>query len=40
MGREGGWESFDDFTHVRAVTVRIAEDPIDWYGDAASQRLN
>ena len=22
IGREGGWESFHDFTHVRAVTVR------------------
>jgi acyl-CoA reductase-like NAD-dependent aldehyde dehydrogenase len=39
-GREGGWESFDDFTHVRAVTVRTAETDVDWYGDVALERLN
>ena len=39
IGREGGWESFHDFTHVKAVTIRIAEDPIDWYG-GDNQRLN
>ncbi|HSK91439.1 MAG TPA: aldehyde dehydrogenase [Euzebyales bacterium] len=31
-GREGGWESFHEFTHVRAVTIRTAPDPVDWYG--------
>lgn len=39
-GREGGWESFHDFTHVRAVTVRTAEEPVDWYGGVATERLN
>ncbi len=39
-GREGGWESFDDFTHVRAVTVRTAPDDVDWYGGIALERLN
>jgi acyl-CoA reductase-like NAD-dependent aldehyde dehydrogenase len=39
-GREGGWESFHDFTHVRAITVRIAEDSVDWYGERSQERLN
>lgn len=39
-GREGGWESFHDFTHVRAVTVRTAQDPVNWYGGVATERLN
>ena len=39
-GREGGWESFNDFTHVRAVTVRTAPDDVDWYGGIALERLN
>jgi acyl-CoA reductase-like NAD-dependent aldehyde dehydrogenase len=39
IGREGGWESFHDFTHVRAVTIRIAEDGVDWYGGGV-ERLN
>ena len=38
-GREGGWESFHDFTHVRAVTIRTAADAVDWYG-GDNQRLN
>ncbi len=38
-GREGGWESFHDFTHVRAVTIRTASDPVDWYG-GDNLRLN
>lgn len=38
-GREGGWESFHDFTHLRTVTVRIAPDPVDWYGGDVD-RLN
>ena len=38
-GREGGWESFHDFTHVRSVTIRTAPDPVDWYG-GDTQRLN
>jgi acyl-CoA reductase-like NAD-dependent aldehyde dehydrogenase len=40
VGREGGWESFHDFTHVRAVTVRTAPDNVDWYGGKATGRLN
>lgn len=39
-GREGGWESFHDFTHVRSVTIRTAEDDVDWYGGVAVERLN
>ena len=39
-GREGGWESFDDFSNVRAVTVRTADSDVDWYGDVALERLN
>lgn len=38
-GREGGWESFHDFTHIRAITVRTATDGVDWYG-GDNQRLN
>ncbi|QDO25651.1 aldehyde dehydrogenase [Streptomyces sp. S1A1-8] len=40
VGREGGWESFNDFTHMRAVTVRTAPDDVDWYGGIATDRLN
>ncbi|WP_229841427.1 aldehyde dehydrogenase family protein [Streptomyces brasiliensis] len=40
IGREGGWESFHDFTHVRAITVRTAPDDVDWYGGTATERLN
>lgn len=40
LGREGGWESFHDFTHIRSVTVRTADDDVDWYGDTAPDRLN
>ncbi len=39
VGREGGWESFHDFTHVRAVTIRTDESPVDWYG-GDTKRLN
>jgi acyl-CoA reductase-like NAD-dependent aldehyde dehydrogenase len=38
-GREGGWESFHDFTHLRAVTIRTDPNPVDWYG-GDTQRLN
>jgi acyl-CoA reductase-like NAD-dependent aldehyde dehydrogenase len=40
VGREGGWESFREFTEVQSVTVRTAEDDVDWYGDDAPVRLN
>jgi acyl-CoA reductase-like NAD-dependent aldehyde dehydrogenase len=38
-GREGGWESFHDFTHVRSVTIRTDASPVDWYGGETG-RLN
>jgi acyl-CoA reductase-like NAD-dependent aldehyde dehydrogenase len=38
-GREGGWESFHDFTNIRTITVRTAPDAVDWYG-GDNQRLN
>ena len=40
IGREGGWESFLDFTHIRSVTVRTAADDVDWYAEGAPRRLN
>lgn len=40
LGCEGGWESFHDFTHLRSVTVRVAEDDVDWYGTSNQERLN
>jgi acyl-CoA reductase-like NAD-dependent aldehyde dehydrogenase len=39
VGREGGWESFHEFTHIRSVTVRTDPRPIDWYGGDTA-RLN
>lgn len=39
VGREGGWESFHEFTHLRTVTVRISPEPVDWYG-GDTERLN
>lgn len=40
VGREGGWESFHEFTHLRSVTIRIADDGPNWYGGGATDRLN
>lgn len=40
VGKEGGWESYHDFTHVRSVTIRTAEDDVDWYGGGTVERLN
>lgn len=40
VGREGGWESFHDFTHIRTVTVRTATDDVDWYAGGPTDRLN
>ena len=40
MGREGGWESFHDFSHERSITIRTAADPVDWYGSVGTERLN
>lgn len=39
LGREGGWESFHDFTEVRSVTVRLAAEGVNWYG-GDNERLN
>lgn len=38
-GREGGWESFHDFTQIRSVTIRTAETGVNWYG-GEHERLN
>jgi acyl-CoA reductase-like NAD-dependent aldehyde dehydrogenase len=40
VGREGGWESFHEFTQIQSITVRTAEDDVDWYGSAGPLRLN
>ncbi|MBC6463088.1 aldehyde dehydrogenase [Actinomadura sp. HBU206391] len=40
VGHEGGWESFNDFTNIRAVTVRTAAEDVDWYGGGSTGRLN
>jgi acyl-CoA reductase-like NAD-dependent aldehyde dehydrogenase len=40
VGREGGWESFHEFTQVQSITVRTAEDDVDWYGSDGPLRLN
>lgn len=40
VGREGGWESFHEFTQLKAVTVRTADDSVDWYGGGQQGRLN
>lgn len=40
MGREGGWESFHEFTEMRSVTIRTASTNVDWYGGTSGERLN
>jgi acyl-CoA reductase-like NAD-dependent aldehyde dehydrogenase len=40
VGREGGWESFRDFTEIQSIVVRTADDDVDWYGEHAPTRLN
>jgi acyl-CoA reductase-like NAD-dependent aldehyde dehydrogenase len=40
LGREGGWESFHEFTQIQSITVRTAEDDVDWYGSDGPLRLN
>lgn len=40
QGREGGWESFHDFTQVRSVTVRTSPTDVDWYAGVGQERLN
>ncbi|MFJ8794707.1 aldehyde dehydrogenase family protein [Streptomyces sp. NPDC102462] len=39
-GRDAGTESFDDFTWLKTVVVRTADDDVDWYGSDAPRRLN
>ena len=39
-GKDAGTESFDDFTWIKTVVVRTAEDDVDWYGQADPGRLN
>ena len=36
-GKDAGTESFDDFTWIKTVVVRTAEDDVDWYGQADSR---
>lgn len=40
IGKEGGWESFHDFTKLKAVTIRTDPDGVDWYGGKKQERLN
>jgi acyl-CoA reductase-like NAD-dependent aldehyde dehydrogenase len=40
VGREGGWESFNDFTHLRSIFVRTDQNDVDWYGQKQPGRLN
>ena len=40
VGREGGWESFHEFTEIQSITVRVSDDDVDWYGSDAAVRLN
>ena len=40
IGREGGWESFHDFSNLKAITIRTAEDSVDWYAGQRLERLN
>ncbi|MFC4591885.1 aldehyde dehydrogenase [Sphaerisporangium corydalis] len=39
-GREGGWESFHEFTQIRVVTVRTAADDAGWFDGRGGGRLN
>ena len=39
-GREGGWESFHEFSDVQSITVRTSADDVDWYRDPNPGRLN
>ncbi|MBY6683419.1 aldehyde dehydrogenase [Rhodococcus sp. BP-316] len=39
-GKDAGTESFDDFTWIKTVVVRIAESDVDWYGSDTPGRLN
>ena len=39
-GREGGWESFHDFTQIRVITIRTASSDVGWFNDSTTDRLN
>ncbi|WP_416562121.1 aldehyde dehydrogenase [Nocardia testacea] len=41
IGKDAGTESFDDFSWIKTVVVRIADDHVDWYGSPDDHtRLN
>lgn len=41
IGREFGTESFDAHFNVKSVTIRMSEQPFDWYGQVqGARRLN
>jgi acyl-CoA reductase-like NAD-dependent aldehyde dehydrogenase len=40
VGKECGVESFEDFSHLKAVVVRTDPAGFDWYGETADGRLN
>jgi acyl-CoA reductase-like NAD-dependent aldehyde dehydrogenase len=39
-GKDAGVESFEQFSSIRAVTVRTAADDVDWFGEDSPTRLN
>jgi acyl-CoA reductase-like NAD-dependent aldehyde dehydrogenase len=39
-GRENGFQAVEMFTEVKSVWVGLDERPMDWYDEAAGQRLN
>lgn len=39
-GKDAGTESFDDFTWIKTIIVRIADSDVDWYGSDTPGRLN
>jgi acyl-CoA reductase-like NAD-dependent aldehyde dehydrogenase len=39
-GKDAGTESFDDFTWIKTIVVRTADDDVDWYGSDEPGRLN
>jgi acyl-CoA reductase-like NAD-dependent aldehyde dehydrogenase len=39
IGREGGWESFHEFSEVKVTTIRTADSAVNWYG-GSNERLN
>jgi acyl-CoA reductase-like NAD-dependent aldehyde dehydrogenase len=40
FGKQSGREAYDTFTTVKAIVVRTAPDPVDWYGSDTHDRLN